>query len=126
MSFLSLQGAPAISEFRLNKLQQQLSETIVDLDAISASYWHFVKASSELDDQEIVHLKSILDYGPARHEPDVPGQHFLVIPRPGTISPWSTKATDIARHCDLEKVQRIERGVVWHISTRTASPAAGR
>ena len=117
MSFLSLQGAPAISEFRLNKLQQQLSEKIPDLDAISASYWHFVKAYSELDDQEIVHLKSILDYGPTRHELDVPGQHFLVIPRPGTISPWSTKATDIARHCDLEKVQRIERGVVWHFST---------
>ena len=56
MSFLSLQGAPAISEFRLNKLQQQLLETIPDLDAISASYWHFVKAYSELDDQEIVHL----------------------------------------------------------------------
>jgi hypothetical protein len=46
MSFLSLQGAPAISEFRLSKLQQQLSEKIPDLDAISASYWHFIKAES--------------------------------------------------------------------------------
>ena len=118
MSFLSLQGAPAISDFRLRKLQHQLSEKIIDLDEISASYWHFVKASCELDEQELEHLNSILDYGPVRHELDVPGQHFLVIPRLGTISPWSTKATDIARHCDLEKVQRIERGVVWHISTK--------
>ena len=118
MSFLSLQGAPAISDFRLSKLQQELSEKIVDLEAVSASYWHFVKSASELDEKEIEHLNSILDYGPIRHEMDVPGQHFLVIPRPGTISPWSTKATDIARHCDLEKVLRIERGIVWHISTK--------
>jgi phosphoribosylformylglycinamidine synthase len=118
MSFLSLQGAPAISDFRLSKLQQQLSEKIPDVDAISASYWHFIKTTSELDEQELEHLDSILDYGPTRHEMDVTGQHFLVIPRHGTISPWSTKATDIARHCDLEKIQRIERGVVWHISTK--------
>ena len=53
MSFLSLQGAPAISDFRLNKLQQELSEKIVDLEAVSASYWHFVKSASELDEEEI-------------------------------------------------------------------------
>ncbi|MCK5359094.1 MAG: phosphoribosylformylglycinamidine synthase, partial [Gammaproteobacteria bacterium] len=115
MSFLSLQGAPAISEFRLNKLQQQLSEIIPDIDAVSASYWHFIKSECELDEQELEHLNSILDYGPTRHEMDVSGEHFLVVPRPGTISPWSSKATDIAHHCDLEKVLRIERGVVWHI-----------
>ncbi|MEA1890764.1 MAG: phosphoribosylformylglycinamidine synthase [Pseudomonadota bacterium] len=118
MSFLSLQGAPAISDFRLNKLHSLLSEKITDLDEISASYYHFVQHSSDLDEAELEHLSVILDYGPSRHELDVPGEPFLVIPRPGTISPWSTKATDIARHCGLEKVQRIERGVVWHISTR--------
>ena len=67
MSFLSLQGAPAISDFRLSKLQQELSEKIVDLEAVSASYWHFVKSASELDEKEIEHLNSILDYGPIRH-----------------------------------------------------------
>jgi phosphoribosylformylglycinamidine synthase len=118
MSFLSLQGAPAISDFRLNKLQRLLSEKIPDLDEVSASYYHFAKLSSDLDEAELDHLSVILDYGPARHEMDVSGQHFLVIPRPGTISPWSTKATDIAHHCGLEKVLRIERGVVWHVSTR--------
>ncbi len=118
MGFLSLQGAPAISDFRLNKLRSLLSEKITDLDELSASYRHFVNISSDLDAAELDHLSVILDYGPTRHEMDVSGQHFLVIPRPGTISPWSTKATDIARHCGLEKVQRIERGVVWHVSTR--------
>ena len=118
MGFLSLQGAPAISDFRLNKLRSLLSVKITDLDELSASYRHFVNISSDLDAAELDHLSVILDYGPTRHEMDVSGQHFLVIPRPGTISPWSTKATDIARHCGLEKVQRIERGVVWHVSTR--------
>jgi len=118
MGFLSLQGAPAISDFRLNKLQSLLSEKISDLDELSASYCHFIKLSCDLEESELDHLSVILDYGPTRHEMDVSGQLFLVVPRPGTISPWSTKATDIARHCGLEKVQRIERGVVWHISTR--------
>ncbi len=118
MSFLSLQGAPAISDFRHSKLLQQLSKKIADLDEISANYWHFIKTTTELDEKELEHLRSILDYGPTRHEIDVSGQHFLVIPRHGTISPWSTKATDIAHHCNLEKIQRIERGVVWCISTK--------
>ncbi len=118
MGFLSLHGAPAISDFRLNKLQSLLSEKISDLDELSASYCHFIKLSCDLEESELDHLSVILDYGPTCHEMDVSGQLFLVVPRPGTISPWSTKATDIARHCGLEKVQRIERGVVWHISTR--------
>ncbi len=117
MSFLSLQGAPAISEFRLNKLQQLLLAEIPDIEALSASFCHFIKLSSDLSETELDHLTVILDYGPARHELDVPGETFLVIPRPGTISPWSTKATDIARHCGLGKVLRIERGVIWHVST---------
>ena len=87
MSYLSLQGAPAISEFRLNKLYAQLSGEIPDIEAISASFWHFVKSSCDLDDIELEHLDVVLDYGPARHELEVAGEHFLVIPRPGTISP---------------------------------------
>ena len=115
MSILSLHGAPALSQFRLARLLDELKAGIQDLRSLSASYWHFVNIEQELDELETAHLNGLLDYGPARHAKDVPGQVFLVIPRPGTISPWSTKATDIARHCGLEKVLRIERGIVWHV-----------
>jgi phosphoribosylformylglycinamidine synthase len=64
MSFLSLQGAPAISDFRHSKLLQQLSNKIPDIDEISASYWHFIKTTSELDEKELEHLRSILDMAP--------------------------------------------------------------
>ena len=118
MSILSLHGAPALSEFRLNKLLQEMKTDIPDINSLSASYWHFVHVERDLDELEQSHLIGILEYGPARHARDVPGELFLVIPRPGTISPWSTKATDIAQHCGLNAVQRIERGIVWHVELK--------
>jgi phosphoribosylformylglycinamidine synthase len=115
MSILSLHGAPALSGFRLSKMLQGMQQDVPDLVALSASYWHFVHLARDLDDRERSHLDNLLEYGPARHSRDVPGNLFLVVPRPGTISPWSTKATDIAHHCGLAPVKRIERGIVWHI-----------
>ena len=44
------------------------------------------------------------------------GTLFLVVPRPGTISPWSSKASDIAHNCGLDKVQRIERGIAYYVT----------
>src|SRR5690606_16705653 len=50
----------------------------------------------------------------AGHAPLPAGaQRLLAVPRPGTISPWSSKATDIARACGLDAVERIERGT-WY------------
>src|SRR5690606_24740892 len=60
-------------------------------------------------------LDKLLTYGPAiaSHEPR--GQLILVTPRPGTISPWSSKATDIARNCGLNQVKRLERGIAYYV-----------
>src|SRR5690606_15713922 len=60
-------------------------------------------------------LDKLLTYGPAiaSHEPR--GQMLLVTPRPGTISPWSSKATDIAHNCGLSQVKRLERGIAYYI-----------
>jgi len=112
---LGLQGAPARSDFRLDKLRRELQAELGDIAALSADYWHFVALDSALDAEEQQHLEVLLTYGPARRTQAVVGEPFLVVPRPGTISPWSTKATDIARHCALGKIRRIERGVVWHV-----------
>jgi phosphoribosylformylglycinamidine synthase len=112
---LSLRGAPALSEFRLNKLQRRLAETLDGNVEVYAEFMHFAELEQSLNDQEMGVLQQVLKYGPSLpgHEPE--GSLLLVVPRPGTISPWSTKATDIAHHCGLEKIQRLERGVVYYL-----------
>ncbi len=64
-------------------------------------------------------LERLLTYGPreAADAPRVAGAEVIVVPRFGTISPWSSKATDIAKVCGLDAVRRIERGIVWTLAT---------
>ena len=112
---LSLAGRPALSPFRLAKLLQSLSQahSAHRIAGITAAYWHFVETTRPLNEGERTTLERLLTYGP---EPlasaTAEGVQLLVVPRPGTISPWSSKATDIAHNCGLADVSRIERGVV--------------
>ncbi|MEO6146529.1 MAG: phosphoribosylformylglycinamidine synthase [Sulfuriferula sp.] len=108
-----LRGGAALSRFRLDKL----SRSLPDYNCIQTVFWHFVEVTAALDSLEQARLDSILTYGTPL--PELPGGSLLLTtPRPGTISPWSSKATDIARHCGLEKISRIERGTAYHFSRR--------
>jgi phosphoribosylformylglycinamidine synthase len=120
---LVLRGAPALSEFRLNKLQQRLADALglapnLELE-LYAEYCHFAELEPHLeqalDAAELSVLEALLRYGPKRasHEPE--GQLLLVTPRPGTISPWSSKASDIAHNCGLSKIRRLERGIAYYL-----------
>ena len=111
--FLRLRGRNALSEFRLNKLKQALHGAGFESPAISAEFWHFVSLQRPLDVRESAVLERLLNYGPAASAVTGEGSLLLVVPRPGTISPWSSKATDIAHHCGLPAVERIERGVAY-------------
>src|SRR5437764_13187072 len=115
---LSLRGRAALSPFRINKLLQGLSAVhsgpaIAD---VTATYWHFVEIARALASPEQDKLARLLTYGPRAEEKSATGTLFLVVPRPGTISPWSSKATDIARNCGLDAVVRIERGTAWYVA----------
>ena len=123
--FLSLRGRNALSEFRSSKLQQALQQANLRLSGISAEFRHFVSLSRELSSAENAILDRILSYGPAAGVVPEAGQLLLVVPRLGTISPWSSKATDIARHCGLRSVERIERGVAWHVAKSGGSRLSG-
>ncbi|MCU7906197.1 MAG: phosphoribosylformylglycinamidine synthase [Candidatus Thiodiazotropha sp. (ex Epidulcina cf. delphinae)] len=114
---LILRGAPALSGFRLRKLSQRFSESLKLPVKIVAEYLHFADIEQSLSERERDVLESVLRYGPALPAMEPEGVLLLVVPRPGTFSPWSTKATDIARHCGLDKVQRLERGVAYYLST---------
>ncbi|MCU7917493.1 MAG: phosphoribosylformylglycinamidine synthase [Candidatus Thiodiazotropha sp. (ex Epidulcina cf. delphinae)] len=114
---LILRGAPARSDFRLQKLSQRLSSLVRLPVKIVAEYLHFVDVDQSLDERERAVLENVLRYGPDLPAMEPEGSLLLVVPRPGTLSPWSTKATDIARHCGLDKVQRLERGVAYYLSS---------
>ncbi len=113
---LTLRGAPALSTFRTEKLLANLQQLEVGVTAVYAEYIHFAEISDDLTDGESAQLIKLLSYGPTIEVQDNPvGELFLVVPRPGTISPWSSKATDITHNTGLAKVQRIERGIAYYI-----------
>jgi phosphoribosylformylglycinamidine synthase len=112
---LTLRGAPALSDFRAEKLRRRLAEACGNDIRLYAEYVHFVESEGALDDARTDVLESLLRYGPLRQQRDGAGLLVLVVPRPGTISPWSSKATDIAHGCGLAQVRRIERGVAYWV-----------
>jgi len=122
---LKLRGARALSEFRIEKLLARLRQADSGVRALSAEFWHFVEAEAEPDDADRLRLGQLLgDGAPPAAEPR--GELFLVVPRLGTVSPWSSKATDIARNCGLAAIRRIERGVAYHVECRGALDAERR
>ncbi|WP_318475027.1 phosphoribosylformylglycinamidine synthase [Photobacterium leiognathi] len=119
-----LRGSPALSEFRVNKLLERCREFDLPVSGIYAEFMHFADVSAALTADEHSKLASLLTYGPtiAEHEPC--GTLLLVTPRPGTISPWSSKSTDIARNCGLQSIKRLERGTAYYIQSSSALSAA--
>ena len=109
---LILPGSPALSAFR----KEKLLEALPNVAALSARYVHFVELEAELDEREQRVLESLLEYGPTLEEAPVDGDLYVVVPRPGTVSPWSSKATEICKNAGLEKVARVERGIEYHLS----------
>src|SRR6202140_2489544 len=113
---ISLRGRNALSPFRIDKLLTSLATTRVS--SLAVDFWHFVQTTRALSVAERDTLERILTYGPHSAEHAGRGELYLVIPRPGTISPWASKATDIARNCGLASIERIERGVAFRVMTR--------
>ncbi|HEY5364845.1 MAG TPA: phosphoribosylformylglycinamidine synthase [Casimicrobiaceae bacterium] len=123
---LSLHGSPALSPFRIAKLRAALEAIRPShgVASITASFHHFADLAHPLEPQARATLERLLAYGPAVVADDVDASLLLVLPRPGTLSPWSSKATDIARNCGLSGVRRLERGVAFRVATRDGAPLA--
>ncbi|MDH5888705.1 phosphoribosylformylglycinamidine synthase [Vibrio splendidus] len=112
-----LRGSPALSEFRVNKLLELCRELSLPVTGIYAEFAHFADLTADLDESEVEKLEKLLTYGPTIEEHEPEGLLLLATPRPGTISPWSSKSTDIAHNCGLAKVSRLERGTAFYIET---------
>ncbi len=115
---LSLPGGTALSSFRIEKIREQLQAAGLPLCRVGTQYWHFLELEEAPTPEEQAVLAAALDYAdPAAEMPYA--QFLLVTPRFGTVSPWSSKATDILHNCGLAKVRRIERGVAYHFEHAT-------
>jgi len=112
---LILRGSSALSPFRLQKLLQDLVAAGLPARGVSAEFVHVVDLESDLTPAQRAVLDQLLTYGPRRAPAAAAGFVQVVAPRPGTISPWSSKATDIARICGLAQVRRIERAVAYAV-----------
>lgn len=127
---LQLRGAAALSEFRLQKLLTAAQLQVPELASIDTAFVHFVDLHAALGNEQQQVLERLLQYGSASAAPaaDIQDQAFslLVVPRPGTISPWSSKATDIAHNCGLSEIRRIERGITYSLATATGEALTDR
>ncbi|MFK5949164.1 MAG: phosphoribosylformylglycinamidine synthase [Methylococcales bacterium] len=110
---LKIVGTPALSEHRLNQLLKQLKQIDNSISAVSTKFVHFVETDRTLTTKETNTLERLLCYGYTQSLIEMQGYKFLVVPRPGTISPWSSKATEIAERCGLTSVLRLERATEY-------------
>jgi phosphoribosylformylglycinamidine synthase len=122
---LSLPGAPALSQFRLDKLLAELRLVRGAVTGVTAQFEHFVATASPPGEQDLALLERLLTYGRAAQQanatvPAAAVHTVCVTPRVGTVSPWSSKATDIAAVCGLHFVRRLERGTVYRLSADRA------
>ena len=106
-------GVSALSAFRLNQFIARAQAQGVDLAGLSARYVYVAESDSVLSDTDMQSLGRLLN------EVDAPlsalNATFVVSPRVGTISPWSSKATDIVHNCGLIQIKRIERAIAWQV-----------
>ena len=121
---LKLSGAPALSAFRCEKLLANIQTTHPEVTSVYAEFVHFADVKQDLTSQEITVLEQILRYGPKAQAQTPQGQMIIVVPRMGTISPWASKATDIAKNCGLTSIKRLERGVVYWVAAEKEGGAS--
>ena len=108
---LTLRGAPALTAFRRDQLLGKVRNAWPHVVSVHGEFVHFVRTERELKPEELARLDGLL--GTCRSEFDLARAQAVVIPRPGTLSPWSSKATDILHNCGMHAAMRVERGTVW-------------
>ena len=119
---LELAGQPALSDFRLRKLGRALERADDRVKGVAARYVYFVDHAGPISDEDRKRLEGLLLSGEQRGKLPKGARQLFVVPRHGTISPWSSKATDIAHACDLASVRRVERGICYALQFKGRPP----
>ncbi len=116
-AYLMLAGQPALSEFRLGRLLEQLRRIDVRAVGLDARFVYAVWSDQPLTVDGQARLAALLEVAVDAATPA--GQPIWVVPRLGTVSPWASKATDIAHNCGMTGVRRIERGIEFRVEARS-------
>ncbi|MBB3256727.1 phosphoribosylformylglycinamidine synthase [Paraburkholderia bannensis] len=115
--FSCFPGASALSDFRQTRLLDTLQRIDANIVGVHGQFLHFVNSATPLSAEDSAKIEALMHYGAPFEAPQERGSAvtFMVVPRFGTVSPWASKATDIAHHCGLDQVRRIERGVEYTV-----------
>jgi len=115
---LQLRGVSALSSFRLQKQLLNLQAIEASVSSLTTEFVYFVENEADLSEIDLGTLNHLLNEDREFSANEQMGTLILSVPRPGTISPWSTKATDIAHNCGLSGIKRIERGIAYYIQSK--------
>ena len=116
---LPLRGSRALSDFRVEKLLQKAAALGLPAAQLSSEFWYFAASDAPLAADDAAKLEALVDAQSVAAPQLSDGLNlFLVTPRLGTVSPWASKATDIAHNCGLSQITRIERGMAVWVSGR--------
>ena len=99
-------GIQALRNFKVKTLQQKLRLKLTNLSLLSTEYIHFIESETKLSSEDKSHLDKLLNYAPSINISNSI-DNVIVTPRQGTISPWSSKATDIVHLCGLKQIKRL-------------------
>ena len=113
INMLELPGQSALSDFRLARLLGELKQRDPGVATVTARYTYFVHLQDDLTAIERGRLDALLLSGESVELFSDSLQTIYCVPRPGTVSPWSSKATDIVQACGLRSVDRVERGICY-------------
>ena len=113
-------GIQALRNFKVRNLNEKINTAFPNIELLSSEYIHFVESDNKLSNKNQLILDKLLNYSPLL-DTSKSLQKIIIVPRIGTISPWSSKATDICQLCSLDEIKRIERGIIYHFSQEIKS-----
>lgn len=117
------EGGSALSDFRARQLLPRLQAIEPRIEGVSARFVHLVVTDAALSSADHDRFAALLTYGEPFEAPAKAGASVVVTPRLGTVSPWASKATDIAHNCGLA-LRRVERVTQYHLKLK--SPLIGK
>ena len=117
-----VKGGSAVSAFRINKLLSELQVHLPGCTGLGADFLYYLDLAAELEPEHADKAAALLNLD-ALDESIATGPGLVTVPRIGTISPWSSKATDIFTLCGVTPVKRIERGIHWQFTLESGESA---
>ena len=113
-----LHGSRALSDFRVSRLLAKFANDFPQVTDVHSRFVHYIWSNEALTTVELKTVQSLLTYGEEGHDSTIKHVDLTVVPRIGTISPWASKATDIAHNTGLTNIRRIERGIEYGLVTK--------